>query len=60
MNAVEIKGLTKNFGSKQALKGLNMTVPTGAIYGFIGENGSGKIHDRKADLRTAYPQRRND
>ena len=42
MNAVEIKNLSKNFGAKQALKGLNMTVPQGAIYGFIGENGSGK------------------
>ena len=47
MNAVEIKGLTKNFGSKQALKGLNMTVPMGAIYGFIGENGSGKSTTEK-------------
>lgn len=47
MNAIEIKGLTKNFGSKQALKGLNMTVPMGAIYGFIGENGSGKSTTEK-------------
>lgn len=42
MNAIEIKNLTKSFGEKQALCGLNMTVPAGAIYGFIGENGSGK------------------
>ena len=47
MNAIEIKGLTKNFGDKQALKGLNMTVPAGAIYGFIGENGSGKSTTEK-------------
>lgn len=47
MNAIEIKGLTKNFGTKQALKGLNMTVPKGAIYGFIGENGSGKSTTEK-------------
>ncbi len=47
MNAIEIKGLTKNFGSKQALKGLDMTVPEGAIYGFIGENGSGKSTTEK-------------
>jgi len=47
MNAIEIKGLTKNFGQKQALKGLNMTVPQGAIYGFIGENGSGKSTTEK-------------
>ena len=47
MNAIEIRGLTKNFGQKQALKGLNMTVPQGAIYGFIGENGSGKSTTEK-------------
>ena len=47
MNAIEIKDLTKNFGQKQALKGLNMTVPEGAIYGFIGENGSGKSTTEK-------------
>ena len=47
MNAIEIKGLTKNFKQKQALKGLNMTVPVGSIYGFIGENGSGKSTTEK-------------
>lgn len=47
MNAIEIRGLTKNFGEKQALKGLDMTVPEGAIYGFIGENGSGKSTTEK-------------
>ena len=47
MNAIEIKNLTKNFGEKQALKGLNMTVPVGSIYGFIGENGSGKSTTEK-------------
>ncbi len=47
MNAIEIRGLTKNFGAKQALAGLDMTVPQGAIYGFIGENGSGKSTTEK-------------
>ena len=47
MNAIEIRNLTKNFGGKQALKGLDMTVPMGAIYGFIGENGSGKSTTEK-------------
>lgn len=47
MNAVEIKGLSKNYGQKQAVCGLNMTVPMGAIYGFIGENGSGKSTTEK-------------
>ena len=47
MNAIEIRNLTKNFGEKQALAGLNMTVPMGSIYGFIGENGSGKSTTEK-------------
>ena len=47
MNAIEIKNLSKNFGPKQAVCGLNMTVPLGAIYGFIGENGSGKSTTEK-------------
>ena len=47
MNAVEIKKLSKNFGPKQAVCGLDMTVPMGAIYGFIGENGSGKSTTEK-------------
>jgi len=47
MNAIEIRNLTKNFGPKQALAGLDMTVPQGAVYGFIGENGSGKSTTEK-------------
>ena len=47
MNAIEIKGLTKSFGEKAAVCGLDMTVPRGAIYGFIGENGSGKSTTEK-------------
>lgn len=47
MNAIEIRNLCKNFGEKQALVGLNMTVPMGSIYGFIGENGSGKSTTEK-------------
>ena len=47
MNAIEIRNLSKNFGAKQAVCGLNMTVPMGAIYGFIGENGSGKSTTEK-------------
>jgi len=55
MNAVEIKNLSKNFGSKQAVKGLDMTVPMGAIYGFIGENGSGKSTTEKMVCGLIHP-----
>ena len=47
MNAIEIRNLTKTFGEKHAVNGLTMSVPEGAIYGFIGENGSGKSTTEK-------------
>lgn len=47
LNAIEIKDLTKSFKGMYALNGLNMTVPVGSIYGFIGENGSGKSTTEK-------------
>ena len=47
VNAIEITNLTKSFKGMYALDGLNMTVPVGAIYGFIGENGSGKSTTEK-------------
>ena len=55
MNAIEIRNLCKNFGEKQALAGLNMTVPMGAIYGFIGENGSGKSTTEKIICGLIHP-----
>ena len=47
MNAIEIRDLKKSFRGMFALDGLNMTVPVGSIYGFIGENGSGKSTTEK-------------
>ena len=47
MNAIEIRGLSKSFRGLYAVDSLNMTVPVGAIYGFIGENGSGKSTTEK-------------
>ena len=41
-NAIDIRGLTKSFGSARALDGLNLTVTTGEVHGFLGPNGSGK------------------
>ncbi len=39
---IEIKGLTKNFGKKEAVKGIDLTVPKGSFFGFLGPNGAGK------------------
>ena len=47
MNAIEIRNLSKSFRGMYAVDNLHMTVPMGAIYGFIGENGSGKSTTEK-------------
>ena len=47
MNAIEIRNLSKSFRGMYALDHFHMTVPVGAIYGFIGENGSGKSTTEK-------------
>lgn len=41
MNALEIRGLTKDYGAF-SLRNLNLTLPSGCILGLIGENGAGK------------------
>jgi ABC-type multidrug transport system ATPase subunit len=40
--AVGTVALTKRFGSHVAVDGIDMVVPTGSVYGFLGPNGSGK------------------
>lgn len=41
-NVVETQELTKKFGDRMAVEGLNMYVPRGTIFGFIGPSGCGK------------------
>ncbi|WP_305419012.1 ABC transporter ATP-binding protein [Photobacterium leiognathi] len=41
-SAIITKGLTRKFGDFVAVDNLNLTVPRGAIYGFLGPNGCGK------------------
>ncbi|MDQ1589265.1 MAG: type transport system ATP-binding protein [Microbacteriaceae bacterium] len=40
--AIETLGLTKRFGAHAAVDGIDLAVPRGAIFGFLGPNGSGK------------------
>ena len=39
---LELKNVTKTFGTFKALDGLTLTVPKGAVYGLVGPNGAGK------------------
>ncbi len=47
-NAIEIRGLTKTYGggrnspAKEALKGIDLDVPQGSVFGLLGPNGAGK------------------
>lgn len=40
--AIETHGLVKRFGHRSAVDGIDLSVPRGAVYGFLGPNGSGK------------------
>ena len=40
--AIRCEGLSKQFGDVHALQPLNLTVPQGSIFGFLGRNGAGK------------------
>jgi oleandomycin transport system ATP-binding protein len=42
MNAIEASGLTKRFGSTQALAGIDLTAREGTVLGVLGPNGAGK------------------
>jgi len=40
--AIETSGLTKIFGRQHAVDAIDLTVPSGSVFGFLGPNGSGK------------------
>jgi ABC-2 type transport system ATP-binding protein len=40
--AVETSALSRRFGRRQAVSGVDLAVPEGAVYGFLGQNGAGK------------------
>ena len=42
MNGIEVKGVSKNFGSLEALKNVNVCFEENRIYGLLGRNGAGK------------------
>jgi ABC-2 type transport system ATP-binding protein len=41
-NIIETRGLSKRFGDRPAVIDLNLTVPRGCAFGFLGHNGAGK------------------
>lgn len=55
MSAVQIENVTKRFGNFTAVDQLSLNVPRGAIYGFIGPNGSGKTTTLRMIMRILHP-----
>ena len=50
MNVLEVRAVSKQYGSKKVLKDLSFSIPKGAIFGFVGENGAGKTTTMKLIL----------
>lgn len=42
MNVLEVTGLKKKLGKREIIKGINLSVKEGEIFGFLGPNGAGK------------------
>jgi len=55
MSAIDIKGLAKQYKDVQALRGLDLKVETGQVYGFCGPNGAGKTTTLKILVGLVYP-----
>lgn len=54
-NAIELENVSKTFGAQTAVNELDLVVPQGSIYGFIGPNGSGKTTTLRMILRIYQP-----
>lgn len=52
---IEFKNISKNYGEKQALKDLTLTIQSGEIFGFLGHNGAGKSTTIKSLVNIIQP-----
>jgi ABC-type multidrug transport system ATPase subunit len=52
---IEVRGLSKRFGSFQAVKDLSFSVSAGEVYGFLGQNGAGKSTTLRMLLTLIHP-----
>ncbi len=57
MDAIQLLNVSKIFGATAAVDDVSLTVPEGAVYGFIGPNGSGKTTTMRMIVNIIYPDR---
>ena len=57
MTAIDIRGVSKTFGTHRAVDDVSLEVPEGSIYGFIGPNGSGKTTTIRMIMNIILPDR---
>jgi len=55
MDIIELQQVTKKYGALTAVNELDLKVPSGTIYGFIGPNGSGKTTTIRMIMNILYP-----
>jgi ABC-2 type transport system ATP-binding protein len=55
VNAVSVRGLTKSYGDLEAVRGIDLEVQAGEIFGFLGPNGAGKSTTIKILCTLAKP-----
>jgi len=55
MAVIEAVNLRRNYGAVKAVDGIDLDVPAGAIFGFLGRNGAGKTTTMKMLLGMARP-----
>ncbi len=57
MSIIEVEGLHKSYGDIEALRGLDLSVEEGEIYGFLGPNGAGKTTALKVMMGLIQPDK---
>ena len=55
MSVIKVQGLSKNFGALKAVDQLSFEVAAGQVYGFLGQNGSGKSTTIRMLLSLIHP-----